>query len=63
MGIPRQGIKTASTGLPDIQTDRILPSHEKSYTQKSLTIINLLIFSKIFVERKKAVCLRRLHEL
>jgi len=62
MGIPRQGIKAASSGLPDIQTDKILPFTKNTILGNPQPSPNYFIFSKIFGERKKAVCLRRLHE-
>jgi len=53
MGIPLQGIKTASSGLPDIQTNRMLSFYEKSYPQISAPSSTNFIFSKIFGEGKK----------
>jgi len=62
MGIPRQGIKTASNGLPDIQTDRVLPFTKNPTLENPEPSSNSFIFSKIFVEKEKSVCLRRLDE-
>jgi len=53
MEIPRQGMKTASSGLPDIQTNRILSFSEKSYPQISKPSSTNFIFSIIFGEGKK----------
>jgi len=50
MGIPRQGIKTASSGLPDIQTDRILPFMKITILGNPQPSPNHLIFAQIFGE-------------
>jgi len=51
--IPPQGIKTTSSGLPEIQTKRILPFKKNPTLGTSQPSSNYFIFSKIFGERKK----------
>jgi len=62
MGIPRQGIKTASSVLPDIQTDKILLFTKNPTLENPEPSSNYCIFSKIFGARENAFCLRRLPE-
>jgi len=57
MGISWRGIRTASSGLPDIQPKVDFTLHEKSYPGKLPTIIKLFYVSKnICGKEKHFVC-------
>jgi len=62
MGIPRQGIKTASCWLPDIQADKILLFTKNPTLKNPEPSYNYFIFLKICAQEDKQLCLRRLHD-
>jgi len=56
IGIPLQGIKTASSGLPDIQTDRILPFTKNTTLGDPQPSLNYFTyFQKCLVEGKSSL--------
>ena len=57
-GIPRQGVKTASSGLPKIQKNQVLMFLRKVLYSNPSINKNYFMFSKIFVRRQTGTITR-----